>query len=55
MTAAGLRAGDRLRAVPRGRGCVLLVRVEDPVARHAGALTGMYRPGELDELRDEWD
>jgi bifunctional DNA-binding transcriptional regulator/antitoxin component of YhaV-PrlF toxin-antitoxin module len=55
MTAAGLRAGDRLRAVPRGRGRVLLVRVEDPVARHAGALTGVYRPGELDELRDEWD
>ena len=40
---------------PRGRGRVLLVRVEDPVERHAGALTGVYRPDELDELRDEWD
>jgi bifunctional DNA-binding transcriptional regulator/antitoxin component of YhaV-PrlF toxin-antitoxin module len=54
MTAAGLRAGDRLRAVPRGRGRVLLVREEDPLERHAGKLTGVYRSGELDELRDEW-
>ncbi|MCC6617636.1 MAG: AbrB/MazE/SpoVT family DNA-binding domain-containing protein [Chloroflexi bacterium] len=54
MRAAGLRTGDRLRAVPRGRGRVLLVREEDPVGRHAGALTGTYRSGELDELRDEW-
>jgi bifunctional DNA-binding transcriptional regulator/antitoxin component of YhaV-PrlF toxin-antitoxin module len=54
MTAAGLRAGDRLSAVPRGRGRVLLVREEDPLERHAGKLTGVYRSGELDELRDEW-
>ena len=54
MAAAGLRTGDRLRAEPRGRGRVLLVREEDPVDRHAGKLTGVYRPGELDELRDEW-
>jgi bifunctional DNA-binding transcriptional regulator/antitoxin component of YhaV-PrlF toxin-antitoxin module len=55
MTDAGLRRGDRLRVEARGRGRVLLVRVEDPVQRHAGALTGVYRRGELDELRDEWD
>jgi bifunctional DNA-binding transcriptional regulator/antitoxin component of YhaV-PrlF toxin-antitoxin module len=54
MIAAGLRAGDRLRAVPRGRGRVLLVREDDPVDRHAGTLTGIYRSGELDDLRDEW-
>jgi bifunctional DNA-binding transcriptional regulator/antitoxin component of YhaV-PrlF toxin-antitoxin module len=54
MADAGLRQGDRLRVETRGRGRVLLVRVEDPVERHAGALTGVYRPGELDELRDEW-
>ena len=55
VTAAGLRTGDRMRAEARGRGRVLLVREDDPVARHAGALTGVYRRGELDELRDEWD
>ncbi len=55
VKAAGLRTGDRMRAEARGRGRVLLVREDDPVARHAGALTGAYRRGELDELRDEWD
>ncbi len=54
MARAGLRTGDRLRAEARGPGRVLLVREEDPVERHAGSLTGVYRPGELDELRDEW-
>ena len=54
MTAAGLRTGDRLRAEPQGQGRVLLIREESPVARHAGKLTGVYRTGELDELRDEW-
>jgi hypothetical protein len=33
---------------------VLLVREQDPVDRHAGALTGVYQPGELDRLRREW-
>lgn len=54
MVAAGLRAGDRLRAEAKGRGRVTLVRVEDPIERHAGTLTGVYLPGELDVLRDEW-
>ena len=55
MAAAGLRTGDRLRAEARGRGRVLLVREDDPVGRHAGALTGLWERGELDALRDEWD
>lgn len=55
MSAAGLRSGDRLRAVARGRGRVLLVREDDPIERHAGSLTGVYLRGELDDLRDEWD
>ena len=54
MAAAGLRTGDRVRAEVKGRGRVLLVRQDDPVERHAGRLSGMYRRGELDELRDEW-
>ena len=52
---AGLRTGDRLRAEAKGRGRILLVRDDDPVLRHAGGLTGVYRRGELDNLRDEWD
>jgi bifunctional DNA-binding transcriptional regulator/antitoxin component of YhaV-PrlF toxin-antitoxin module len=52
---AGLRTGDTLRAEVRGPGEILLVRDEDPLDRFAGALTGVYEPGELDELRDEWE
>jgi hypothetical protein len=51
---AGIRTGDRLRAEVRGPGEVLLVRDVDPIERFAGALTGVYQPAELDELRDEW-
>jgi hypothetical protein len=29
--------------------------VESPLERYAGALTGVYEPGELEELRNEWD
>ena len=54
MNAAGIRAGDRLRAEVRGRGQVLLVRDDDPVVRHAGKLRGVYGARELDDLRDEW-
>ncbi len=54
MAAAGLRAGDRVRAEVRGRARVLLLRQDDPVGRHAGRLSGVHRPGELDELREEW-
>jgi hypothetical protein len=43
-----------LRAEVRGPGEVVLIRDEDPLDRFAGALTGVYEPGELDRLRDEW-
>lgn len=52
---AGIRTGDTLRAEARGPGEVLLVRDPDPVAQYAGALTGVYAPDELRELRREWD
>lgn len=52
---AGIRTGDILRAEVRGPGEILLVRDVDPVTQFAGALTGVYAAGELDELRDEWD
>jgi bifunctional DNA-binding transcriptional regulator/antitoxin component of YhaV-PrlF toxin-antitoxin module len=55
MAAAGLRTGDRVRAEAQGRGRVLLVLENDPVLRHAGALTGAFRRTGVDELRDEWD
>jgi bifunctional DNA-binding transcriptional regulator/antitoxin component of YhaV-PrlF toxin-antitoxin module len=51
---AGLQEGDRLRAEAQGPGRILLVREDDPLERFSGALTGVYPPGELDRLRDEW-
>jgi len=55
MRAAGLEAGDRLVATADGPGRVVFEREVDVTSQLAGALTGVYEPGELDQLRDEWD
>ena len=52
---AGIKTGDTLRAEVHGAGQVLLVRDIDPLTRYAGALTGTFAPGEVEQLRDEWD
>lgn len=54
LATAGLRVGDRLRVAVEGPGAVLLVREDDPLDRHAGALTGVFPAGQLEELRNEW-
>lgn len=51
---AGLRAGDRLRVEVRGPGELVLIREVDPIEDYAGRLTGIYGPGYLDALREEW-
>jgi bifunctional DNA-binding transcriptional regulator/antitoxin component of YhaV-PrlF toxin-antitoxin module len=51
---AGLKPGDEVRVVAAGRGRLVLERDINLVQRHAGALRGVYEPGELDRLRDEW-
>lgn len=54
LAAAGLKIGDRLRADASGPGRITFVREDDPVERFAGALTGIYPDGYLDDLRREW-
>ena len=55
LRSAGLEVGDRVVAHADGAGRVILEREHDVIAEFAGALTGAYRPGELDQLRSEWD
>jgi bifunctional DNA-binding transcriptional regulator/antitoxin component of YhaV-PrlF toxin-antitoxin module len=54
LARAGLATGDRLAVEVGGPGELVLRRVADPIGRFGGALTGVYEPGELDRLRDEW-
>jgi len=54
LRAAGLKPGERLVARAEGPGRIVLEREHDLLAEYAGALTGVYEPGELDGLRDEW-
>ena len=51
---AGLKPGDEVRVVAAGRGRLVLERDVNVIERHAGALRGVYEPGELDRLRHEW-
>ena len=55
LRSAGLQAGERVVAHADGAGRVILEREHDVIAEFAGALTGTYRPCELDDLRSEWD
>jgi bifunctional DNA-binding transcriptional regulator/antitoxin component of YhaV-PrlF toxin-antitoxin module len=54
LAGAGLKVGDRLRADVSGPGQITLVREDDPMEQFAGALTGVYPEGYLDNLRREW-
>ncbi len=55
MRSAGLEPGDEVTIRPIGDGEVLVAARDSRVRRHAGIAAGIYRPGELDQLRDEWN
>lgn len=55
MRAAGLRAGDEVTVRPIGDGEVVVAARGSRVRRHAGIASGIYRDGELAQLRDEWE
>lgn len=55
MRAAGLRAGEEVTIRPIGDGELIIAARGSRVRRHAGIATGIYAPGELDKLREEWE
>jgi bifunctional DNA-binding transcriptional regulator/antitoxin component of YhaV-PrlF toxin-antitoxin module len=55
MRAAGLRAGEEVTVRPIGDGELIIAARNSRVRRHAGIAAGIYEPGEIDRLRDEWE
>ncbi len=55
LLTAGVRPGDSLMVEAKTNGEIVLRREEDPLLRYIGVFDGMYPPGYIDELRDEWD
>lgn len=55
MRSAGLAPGDDVTIRQVGDGEILVAARGSRVRRHAGIGTGIYRPDELDQLRDEWN
>jgi AbrB family looped-hinge helix DNA binding protein len=55
MRSAGLHPGDEVTIRPVGAGELLVAARGSRVRRHAGIVTGIYQPGELERLRDEWE
>ena len=54
MLVAGVRPGDSLVVEVKTGGEIVLRREVDPLEKYYGSMTGVYPPGYLDDLRDEW-
>jgi bifunctional DNA-binding transcriptional regulator/antitoxin component of YhaV-PrlF toxin-antitoxin module len=55
LAEAGLKPGDELKATVVGQGKVLLEQEVDPLESLLGSMTGVFEPGYLRKLREEWD
>lgn len=55
MRAAGVVSGDDVIIEASGQGEIRVRARGGRVRRHAGIADGIYRPGELERLRDEWE
>lgn len=51
---AGIGAGDEVTIRAAGDGELIVAARESRIRRHAGIASGIYEPGELERLRDEW-
>jgi len=54
MREAGLAPGDEVTVRRVGDGEVLVAARSSRIRRHAGISAGIYKPDEVDSLRDEW-
>jgi bifunctional DNA-binding transcriptional regulator/antitoxin component of YhaV-PrlF toxin-antitoxin module len=54
LRAAGLQVGEVLEVAAAANGEVALRRAENPYRLFAGTLTGVFPPGYLERLRQEW-
>lgn len=52
---ARLAEGDVLAVRADGAGRLIIERERDLIDEFAGSLSGVFEPGYLDALRDEWD
>jgi bifunctional DNA-binding transcriptional regulator/antitoxin component of YhaV-PrlF toxin-antitoxin module len=55
MRGADLHPGDEVAVEAVGNGEIRVAARGTRVRAHAGIAAGVYQPGELDRLRDEWE
>jgi bifunctional DNA-binding transcriptional regulator/antitoxin component of YhaV-PrlF toxin-antitoxin module len=52
---AGLKPGDVVKVQAEGPGVVTLTTIDALIDRYAGSMPGVFEPGFLERLRDEWE